>query len=190
MQPLSRSLLLHLALALAAASWFWITRQVEVMDAMTYVELRSMVANPNSMPVAKPKTEKQVKLNPDAPPKSANEAVQAAPASAASNAISDSNNDTPRASFEVASLPVLLRESRVPYPPEAKAKGVAGDVQAELIVSREGKVIQVKIVQSPDPILTAAAEAALKTFEFKPANLDGKPVSVKIRYRYRFVLEN
>lgn len=191
-QPFQWSILIHGALAVFFAGVFWWQHRTEVLDSVSIVELRERAAAPQSAFPQKPKTPPPVK--PSVPVPSTNapaaESKSETPSVPTTGATSDSAIEGVRSSYEVASLPVLIRESRVPYPPEARAKGVSGDVQAELIVSSTGQVIQIKILQSPDPILAQAAEAALKTFEFKPAVMDGKPVSVRIRYRYRFVLEN
>ncbi len=91
--------------------------------------------------------------------------------------------------YEVGEMPVLLNEVRVPYPAEAKAKGISGNVLFDLVISPEGKVAESKVISSPDPSLSTAAMAAIKEFRFKPAKMADKPVAIRIRYSYRFILK-
>ncbi len=84
----------------------------------------------------------------------------------------------------------LLREVKIPYPAEAKLQNVEGSVVMDLIIDREGKVRTVVFVRGPGAGLNEATLAAAKSFEFRPARVNDQPVAVKIRYTYRFVLEN
>lgn len=90
---------------------------------------------------------------------------------------------------EVANLPILLKEVRVPYPPSAKAHGVQGAVIFELVIGSNGQVSSAKAIPPYPPELLDAALAAVKQFQFRPAILNHKPVAIQIRYTYRFVLQ-
>jgi protein TonB len=106
------------------------------------------------------------------------------------NADDPSSLPIPADDYLVSSLPKLKSEIRIPYPPEARQKGIAGPVVMDLLIDEKGRVRQVTLVKGPGAGLDEAATNALKNFEFSPAQIGDKTVAVKIRYTYRFVLEN
>lgn len=101
----------------------------------------------------------------------------------------DEDLPIPTEEYLVSQMPVLERDYRVPYPPEARRKGIQGAVIFDLLIDAEGKVRQATLVEGPDPALIEAARAAVMKLGFKPAQVDGKPVAVRIRYRYQFQIE-
>jgi len=62
-------------------------------------------------------------------------------------------------------------------------------VELELELDAKGGAAKVRIVSAPDPALGAAAAEAARAFRFTPAEVDGKPAPVLLRYAYNFVLE-
>lgn len=96
----------------------------------------------------------------------------------------------PADEFLVTSMPVLVSEVRIPYPEEAKKAGIEGPVVMDLLIDEQGKVRQVSLIKGPGFGLNEAALAAIKAFQFRPARIKEQSVAVKIRYTYRFVLEN
>ena len=58
-----------------------------------------------------------------------------------------------------------------------------------LLIDEEGKVRKADLVRGEHASLNQAALKAIFDFEFKPANVGGKPVAVQITYSYNFVLE-
>ena len=95
----------------------------------------------------------------------------------------------PTAEYLVSEMPRLISEVRAPYPVEAKKNNVEGLVMMDLLIDEKGKVRQAVLVEGPGYGLNEAALAAIKNFEFEPAKVSGQPVSVKIRYSYRFILQ-
>lgn len=95
----------------------------------------------------------------------------------------------PTAEYLVNEMPKLKSEVRIPYPPEAKKKNIEGVVLMDLLIDENGKVRQATLIEGPGFGLNEAAMSAIKGFEFQPAKVDGKPVAVRIRYGYRFVLQ-
>ncbi len=95
----------------------------------------------------------------------------------------------PSEEYLVTSMPELQSEVRVPYPPEARTRGIQGAVVMNLLIDDSGKVRDVSLIEGPHPALNAAAMAAAKGFRFSAAMIQKKPVAVRIRYVYRFVLE-
>jgi TonB family protein len=95
----------------------------------------------------------------------------------------------PTEDYLVTQMPELSHEVFVPYPPAAKKRGVQGAVIMELLIDAAGNVRQAKLVDGPDPELNSAALSAAQDFKFKPAYLQQKPVAVRIRYSYKFVIK-
>ena len=95
----------------------------------------------------------------------------------------------PSEDYLVTRMPELKSEVRVPYPAGPRKKGIQGAVVMDLLIDTSGKVREVTLVQGPDPELSTAAMTAARGFQFIAAQIQDKPVAVKIRYIYRFVLE-
>ena len=86
-------------------------------------------------------------------------------------------------------LPVAMSSNQVPaYPEAARRKGQQGDVVLVLKISATGAVIDVQVVRGDEPFL-AAALAAVKSWRYRPAMIDGQPAPftrrVKIPFRIR-----
>ncbi len=84
--------------------------------------------------------------------------------------------------------PKLIHFESAPYPAEAQKAGIQADVVLELTIDKDGKVTEAKSVEPVGNGFDAAAEAAGLKFTFEPATKDGKPIPVKIRYKYSFTL--
>jgi protein TonB len=95
----------------------------------------------------------------------------------------------PSEEYLVTSMPELKSEVRVPYPPESRKQGIQGAVIMNLLIDESGRVREVTLIEGPTTELNTAAMAAAKGFQFTPAMIQNKPVAVRIRYTYRFVLE-
>ncbi len=96
----------------------------------------------------------------------------------------------PTDDFLVTSMPRLKAEVRIPYPEQAKKAGVEGPVVMDLLIDEQGRVRQVSLIKGPGFGLNEAAQAVAERFEFTPGRVADRAVAVKIRYTYRFVLEN
>ncbi len=96
----------------------------------------------------------------------------------------------PSEDYLITKMPVLKDEVRIPYPSLPKKKGIQGAVVMDILIDGAGKVREVTLVDGPDPDLNSAAVNATKNFQFSPALIGDKPVAVRIRYAYRFVLEH
>lgn len=187
----SYSLVLHLLLAGAILGWAKLRQEWELADVPALVELVERSSAPQSAaPANRVRSSRATPEKAPDPSASTGEAPVPPAPGADAEAGGLPAGEAIAADYDVAELPVLLREKRVPYPPAAKAQGIAGDVLAELVIGSSGKVLQAKILNSAHPILVEAARAAFREFEFRPARIDGRPVGVRIRYRYRFMIEN
>jgi len=83
--------------------------------------------------------------------------------------------------------PQLLRMEAALYPPLARDTGVEGTVLLRVLVSKEGKVLNV-IVLSGNPMLADAARTAAFTARFSPAQQQHKPVPVWVQLPVVFSL--
>ncbi|HKQ77920.1 MAG TPA: energy transducer TonB [Blastocatellia bacterium] len=64
------------------------------------------------------------------------------------------------------------------YPPNAKRMDATGTVEVEITISEEGLVVEATAISGHFALRSAAVEAA-RQWVFKPATLNGAPVSVK-----------
>ncbi len=84
---------------------------------------------------------------------------------------------TRRAGIE---MPELVHTEEAPYPPEAKAAGVEGDVVLRLTIDVNGEVTDAEVVEGAGQGFDEAAQAAALQFRFRPARRRGKPIPVRI----------
>lgn len=82
--------------------------------------------------------------------------------------------------------PQLLTAAEAEYPPSLEASGLSAAVEVELTVATDGSARDPRVVQSAGPEFDAAALAAVPLLRFAPAWQAGKPVAVRIRYRFAF----
>jgi protein TonB len=65
-----------------------------------------------------------------------------------------------------------------PEPPvEMIEKGIAGKVILKIVISETGKVTKLDVMKGEEPFVSAAV-AAVKTWTYKPATVDGAPIAV------------
>jgi TonB family protein len=104
-------------------------------------------------------------------------------AGSARTVYSRSATRTRRAGIE---MPELVHTEEAPYPPEAKAAGVEGDVVLRLTINVNGEVTDAEVVEGAGHGFDEAAQAAALAFKFRPARRRGKPIPVRIDYKYAF----
>jgi TonB family protein len=85
--------------------------------------------------------------------------------------------------------PKLSRFIEAEYPPSALAARTSTSVLISIQIGADGRVEAASIARPGGPEFDRAALEAVRRFVFEPASLDGKPVAVKILYRYDFRLE-
>jgi len=85
--------------------------------------------------------------------------------------------------------PVKIYAPPPRYPMAARKKGVQGVVIVMVIIDEEGRVAYVAILRGLSEGLNEAAVAAVKHWRFKPATLNGKPVTVRYNLTISFRLE-
>jgi len=87
--------------------------------------------------------------------------------------------------------PVLMKDVKAVYTTEAREKRIQGVVELEAVVLEDGTVGEVRITKSLDQTygLDDAAVAALKQWQFKPGQKDGKAVKVLVAVEMSFTLK-
>jgi len=86
------------------------------------------------------------------------------------------------------SAPVPIYKPEPPYTPEAKAAKIQGSVAVQALIGADGNVTNVTVINHFDKGLTQNAVDTIKTWKFKPAVKDGKPVACKVRIEVSFKL--
>ena len=71
------------------------------------------------------------------------------------------------------------------YPEDAKAAGIKGVVQIEIVIDETGKVIDAQVIRSV-PLLDAAALTAVREWQFQPAAFNGKPIPIRMTFTVQF----
>src|SRR5438309_7584659 len=89
---------------------------------------------------------------------------------------------------EVTRAPSLVEFHPADYPPERLARAEEADVGCLVDIDADGRVTAVVVDRPAAPDFDAAAVAAIRAFRFSPAEIDGKPAPVRIRYVYHFVV--
>jgi TonB family protein len=84
--------------------------------------------------------------------------------------------------------PTLLRFVQAPYPEAERARGRAAAVVLQLRLNERGGVDEARVVSSAGDAFDQAALTAARAFVFSPAEIDGRPASVSLQYRYEFTL--
>jgi protein TonB len=89
------------------------------------------------------------------------------------------------------SLPVVVKQVKPHYTQAAMNAGIEGTVEMESVVLADGTVGDVRVVRSLDSVhgLDEEAVNAMKLWEFKPGQRDGKPVAVRIHCMMNFTLK-
>jgi TonB family protein len=83
--------------------------------------------------------------------------------------------------------PAIVRQVEAAYPPEALQQQLSGTVQLQVDISETGAVTDVQVLAPAGHGFDEAAVAAVRQFEFSPAEVDGVPAPVRITYAYQFV---
>ena len=86
--------------------------------------------------------------------------------------------------------PVLIKEVKPNYTPDAIKRRVEGVVEMECVVLTDGTVRDdIKVTRSLDGELDQQAVIALKQWRFRPGTKDDKPVPVKVNVEMTFTLK-
>ncbi len=91
--------------------------------------------------------------------------------------------------YELDSQPTVIGDVRIPYPEDARSRGIEGTVVLSVLVDETGRVRAVKVISGPGGGLDQAAARAVEGVRFRPALRKGQPVPAQITYRYTFFLD-
>jgi periplasmic protein TonB len=83
----------------------------------------------------------------------------------------------------------MLAGASPEYPPEARAQGIEANVVLEIVVDTAGRVRTARVARSATARFDGAALTAVRGYRFVPATLDGRPVSVRMRWSVDFQLQ-
>jgi len=75
------------------------------------------------------------------------------------------------------------------YPEYAERQGIQGAVMLQAIISKEGSVMSLSVVNTADPDLARAAMTAVGQWHYQPTLLNGQPVEVVTTISVNFRLE-
>lgn len=87
---------------------------------------------------------------------------------------------------QVLAAQILNRVQPI-YPPLARQARIDGVVQLHGVISREGRIVSLRVI-SGHPLLTKAALDAVSQWTYKPTYLNGQPIEVEAPIEVRFVL--
>jgi TonB family protein len=83
----------------------------------------------------------------------------------------------------------IIYQPRPVYPVTAKAAGIQGVVTMEGVISKEGNLLSLRVMNSQvDPDLAKAAVDTVKQWRYSPTLLNGNPVEVVTRIDVNFTL--
>jgi protein TonB len=72
----------------------------------------------------------------------------------------------------------LVQKVQPLYPSAAKAAGIQGTVLFEMVISKEGVPVDIRVLESPNDDLTQSALDAVRQWRYKPTLLNGNPVEI------------
>jgi protein TonB len=72
----------------------------------------------------------------------------------------------------------LIRRIDPEYPEMAKKNHIRGTVHLQIVIDRDGKVIETKVLGG-DPLLAQAAIEALRQWVYRPTTINREPVQVQ-----------
>lgn len=76
------------------------------------------------------------------------------------------------------------------YPQKAIKRAATGPAIAEILISEEGNVLDVKILESPHESISVSMTDALKQWKFSPFTIKGQPQRVTGKITYYFTIQN
>jgi TonB family protein len=94
----------------------------------------------------------------------------------------------PREGPKLTKPPALTKFVEAPYPAVEPRPSTDVAVTLTISIDAAGKVADAQITESGGQAFDDAALAAVRAFEFSPAEIDDKPASIRIVYRYVFTL--
>lgn len=94
----------------------------------------------------------------------------------------------PSAYVYVEQLPNPVKQVKPDYPEAAKTASIEGVVQVRVLVGKDGKVMDVRLERSTQPMLNDAALAAARKWVFTPGMASNQPVMCWVSIPFNFRL--
>lgn len=92
----------------------------------------------------------------------------------------------PRARVSSGVMSGLVERRALPeYPEAAITAGVEGDVVLKVLIDETGQIVLSEPVEGP-PLLMAASTDALRSFHFRPFQLNGTPIQAETQMGFHF----
>ena len=85
--------------------------------------------------------------------------------------------------------PERIGTLRPDYPRNARTAKIEGDVRLEVVILPNGRVGQIRVLNSPNPALNNAAIRAAQQSTYKPGLRNGKPDTFTIEVTVSFRLQ-
>lgn len=87
--------------------------------------------------------------------------------------------------------PKCVATTALTYPARARSRGLEGHVLFSLVVSAEGRISDITLLESDPPgVFEDSAKTAISGMRCEPASYQGRPVRVRIQKPVRFELES
>ncbi|HPA77682.1 MAG TPA: energy transducer TonB [Kiritimatiellia bacterium] len=87
-------------------------------------------------------------------------------------------------------IPIPVSRMDPVYPASARARGIEGFVTLEFVIGEDGRVSSARVTDSvPGGIFDDASVRAVGSWRFRPGEMDGRPVAVKVRQTLNFKLK-
>ncbi len=83
--------------------------------------------------------------------------------------------------------PKLIHQKKPEYPPEAREKGIQGEVVLHATIDKDGNVTDISVISGP-PLLLKAAIDAVKKWKYKPALRGSQPIEITMTISVEFKL--
>ncbi len=82
---------------------------------------------------------------------------------------------------------MLVNRVKPEYPAIARAAHISGAVHLRAIISKDGTVRELEVVDG-NPLLAQAAKVAVQNWRYQPTRLNGEPVEVETYVTVNFIL--
>ena len=102
------------------------------------------------------------------------------------NAISQQQGGDMFTFSELDQKPRPISQVAPKYPPALQRQNIGGTVTVSFVVDANGRVVNPKVEQSPNPAFDKVALDAIKQWRFDPGMKDGKKVPFKMRIPFKF----
>lgn len=107
-----------------------------------------------------------------------------------SSLLGEVDNNVVMSEESVDKAPQPTQRSTMQYPKNARKNGVTGYVLMNLLISDLGTVEKVKVLESvPSDVFDEVAIEGIKSWQFKPAQYQGKSVKVWAKQKIKFDLQ-